>query len=357
MRSVTITIDLDALRYNLSRVRKLAPQQKIFSVLKSNAYGHGLIQCAKALTDTDGFAVVTPGEAYTLRAAGIKHPVLVIQGAQQPQDLFKSSASDIALGLHSMHQVEMLEQHSTSLGGDTLKVWVKIDTGMGRLGFLPDQLAEVLSRLSVFSQVNVVGCLTHFSSADEPENPATPNQINLFTEITEALPFKKSMANSAGIIVWPESRKGWLRPGIMLYGANPVGELLTEALKPVMTVKAPIVAVRRIPAGGSIGYGRTFVSDRERTVVVVGIGYGDGYPRHMADGAVALVNGVRCKLLGRVSMDSIVLDLPDTLEAKPGDEVILWGDGLRVEEIAEKAGTISYELLCQIRGEFHYVSV
>ena len=356
LRSIDITIDLAALQNNLLYAKRFAPESRIFSVLKADAYGHGLIACANALKDiTDGFAVVVPGEAFALREAGIESPILVIQGVTDQQELTRAVVEELWLGLHSMEQLLWMRDSIDCCQDKKARIWLKIDTGMGRLGLKPDDLPAALAIIQNCPYVELIGCLTHFSCADETGHPFTAVQIERFSACTSSLQIPKSLCNSAGVLN-QFAAADWVRPGIMLYGANPLDRELAEPLQSVMTVKAPVIAVRQIDTGESVGYGNTFVAQKPVKVAVVAIGYGDGYPRHMKEGACTLLNGVFCRLLGRVSMDSIVLELPDNHDVAIGDLAVCWGKGLPVEQVAQHADTISYELLCQIRGERRYLA-
>lgn len=355
MRSVTITVDRSALRHNLAQVRAMAPDCQIFAIIKADAYGHGAVACAKALSTSDGLGVVVPGEAIALRTAGIQMPILVIQGPRTATDITICAQYDCQVGIHAWHQLDLLEQHATTLTRD-LSVWIKLDTGMGRLGFFPEDLPRVQQRLNALTTVNVIGCMTHFSCADEPDNTHTSQQIARFNQTVPTPAKTRSLANSAAVIGWPEARVGWVRPGIMLYGSNPLASSHPLALKPVMHVTAPLIAVRDLKAGDTVGYGNTWRCTQAQRIGVVAIGYGDGYPRHIAAETPVMVGDQRCRILGRVSMDSLVIDVSQlAVEPRIGDAVTLWGPGLSVDEVASCAGTISYELLCQIRGERQYI--
>ncbi len=356
MRSVSISIDLNALRYNFSQAKKIAPQCKIFSVLKANAYGHGAVACAQALDQSDGFAVAVPSEAFALREAGIQQPILVVHGANDTKTLLKACELELQLCVHADHQLKLLKSVGKKLS-KPLKLWIKLDSGMGRLGFPLQQTHSVQTELQTLPQLSLLGFLSHFSCADEPYNPFTRLQIDRFRSVISDRKIDTSLANSAGLLAWPESRFGWIRPGLMLYGANPLWPHPCTDLQAVMTVKAPLIAIRQMQAGHTIGYGNTYCCERDMTVGVIAIGYGDGYPRHVKPTCSVLLRGQRCRILGRVSMDSLVVDLSAVNEPSVGDLATLWGDGLPVEEIADPAGTLSYELLCQIRGQTSYTGL
>lgn len=357
MRSVRLTIDLSALKSNLDLAKSLSSDSgsKVFAVIKANAYGHGAVVCAKALDDsTDGFAVVVTNEALALIDAGIQSPVMVIQGAQDDQALLESVRKGIQLSIHSSYQIDAIRRLSAQFT-QPLKVWIKLDSGMGRLGFRLEELDQRLEELGGLSHVTVVGCFSHFSCADEVDSTFTAIQLEAFNKVVIGKNIARSLANSAATLTQPASHADWIRPGIMLYGANPLWPRPVAGLQAVMTVKAPFVSIRNVYAGESIGYGNTYHSTQDMRVGVLAIGYGDGYPRHIQAGTSVLYDGRRCLILGRVSMDSIVIDLTGVTEPKIGEMAILWGDGLPVEELADKAGTLSYELLCQIRGDVEYI--
>lgn len=357
MRSVRLTIDLEALKNNLDLAKNLckASGSKVFAVIKANAYGHGAVACAKALDEsTDGFAVVACSEALSLLDAGVQSPVMVLQGAQSDRALLDSVAKGIQLTVHSDYQIDAIKRLFTQFE-QPLKVWIKLDSGMGRLGFRLDELDQKIGQLSHLNDVAVVGCFSHFSCADEVDSTFTILQLEAFKKALQGKTLKQSLANSAAVLTQPESHVDWIRPGIMLYGANPLWPKAIAGLMPVMSVKAPFISIRDVGAGESIGYGNTYRSTQDMRVGVLAIGYGDGYPRHIRAGTSVLYRGHRCLVLGRVSMDSLVVDLTGVDEPQIGEMAILWGEGLPVEEIAEKAGTLNYELLCQIRGEFEYI--
>lgn len=354
--SAKAVIDLDACRHNLSIAKQAAPDSKCIAVIKANAYGHGMVQIAKALTDADAFAVARISEAIQLREAGITIPVLLFEGFTSENELNLVREYKLDSVIHNENQLQILEQTK----GEAISVYVKVDSGMHRLGFNPDDVVDVMQRLKQNSNVNTsVKLMTHLANADDKQDDKTLKQIEVFYQSIESFSSAEtSIANSAGILGWPQSHTLWNRPGIMLYGVSPFikGKASDHNLKPVMTLSSQLVAVKKIKKGESIGYGGTYICEKDIIVGIVAIGYGDGYPRHAKTGAPVLVNNKRCSLLGRVSMDMICVDLSEQDTAKVNDPVVLWGEGLPVEEIAGCADTIAYELLCGVtnRVEFEY---
>jgi alanine racemase len=317
------------------------------AAIKANGYGHGLVRVANALAGSDGFGVACIDEALELRAAGITAPITLLEGFFHPDEIPLIEQHRLDLLLHHPVQTEALEQASIHT---SIRVWLKIDTGMHRLGVSPEDAASLWQRLERHPGLQPLGQMTHLACADEPGHPATGIQLQLFRRATEALPGERAIANSAGILGWPDSHAEWVRPGIMLYGVSPfiAGRAAEHDLKPVMTLSSELIAVNQLKQGDAVGYGATWTCPEAMPVGVVAIGYGDGYPRHAPSGTPVLVNGRRVPLIGRVSMDMLCVDLRTQPEAHIGDPVVLWGDGLPVEEIAEAAGTIAYELLCSI---------
>ncbi len=364
-RVTRATINLAALKHNLAVVKQAAPLQKIMAVVKADAYGHGIARVAQALaevlTEQDAFAVASIDEAVMLRAVGIKNSIVVLQGFNSSADLALIQQHDISVVIHHISQVILLELQAEQ--ANNIKCWLKIDTGMHRLGFAPDDVKKMYQRLLNTGVDTEIGLMTHLANADDLHSTKSDAQIELFNQIVSGNPAETSLANSAAILGWPAAHGHWVRPGIMLYGVNPFvysteGETnkLTTTLQPVMTLSATLIAVNKISKDETIGYGSTWQCPEDMLVGVVSIGYGDGYPRHAPSGTPVLVNGKRVALIGRVSMDMIMVDLREQADAKVGDEVILWGDGLPVEEIAAAAGTIGYELLCGVtrRVAFEY---
>ncbi len=348
MNTVTASIDLDALQHNFAVVRRHAPHSKIIAVLKANAYGHGLLPIAHALARADAYAVARVEEALVLRANGFTKPILVLGGFFSAEALPLLATHDLQTTIHTREQLALLEQAYLPA---PIKVWLKLDTGMNRLGLRAEELPAFIERLTRCKNVvQPFNLMTHFSQSDEQDGPATQLQIAEFNRLTAHLPGERAMANSAGILAWPDSRSDWIRPGIMLYGASPFGGQLASDhdLRPVMTLKSQLIATRACKQGENVGYGGHWVAHHDTTLGVIAVGYGDGYPRMAPEGTPVLVNGRRVPIVGRVSMDMITVDLGPGAHDKSGDEVTLWGEGLPVEQVAEKIGTIPYELLTRL---------
>lgn len=345
LHTVWAEIDLSALRHNLAQVRACAPRARVMAMLKADAYGHGLLNCAQALADqADGLAVARLDEAEKLRAVLPNMPLLVTAAALDADALAWCAAHEVAIALHDEGQLVSV------LSMDTPPpVWLKLNSGMNRLGFSDGAFAKVAQRLTAHGVRGVM--MTHFASADEPLKPATRAQVAAFRAVHAAcLPdWPASLANSAGVIAHPDSHADWVRPGIMLYGSSPIAGADVD-LRPVMTLKARVLGLQDVAAGQAVGYGGDWVATCNSRIATVGIGYGDGYPRHIAAGAQAWVSGQRVPLAGRVSMDMLALDVTEALHVKVGDVVTLWGENMPVDEVAAHAGTISYELLCRVKA-------
>ncbi|MDX1433171.1 MAG: alanine racemase [Gammaproteobacteria bacterium] len=347
-RGARARIDLSALRYNLERARRAAGDARVLAVVKADAYGHGALRVARALGAADGFGVARIEEGLQLREAGVTKPVVLLSGVVSREDFREAAARALGVVVHHPAQIDTLEALTPA---PAIDVWLKVDSGMHRIGIPPGEAVAAWRRLARTAAVaGPPKLMTHLACADERADPATGAQLARFMPVVEATGAEWSAANSAGLLGWPESRGSWVRPGIMLYGISPfVGGRGTELdLRPVMTLETHLIAVNRVPRGESIGYGATWTCPRDMLVGVAAIGYGDGYPRHAPSGTPVLVNGRRTRLLGRVSMDMIVVDLCDQPEARPGDPVVLWGRGLAAEEIAEHVGTIAYELVTRV---------
>lgn len=346
---VSATVDAGALRHNLQAVRRLAPKSRVMAVIKANAYGHGLITVAQALRAADAFAVARVDEGLALRAAGIEAPTVLLEGVFDREQLQAAAAAGFELVMHTWEQIELLRQCAP---GTSFKVWLKLDSGMNRLGFKGAAFDAAHAALSTSSAVrSPVNLFTHLACADEPELPATADQLERFAAATRALPGERSIANSAGLLSFAQARADWVRPGLLLYGVSPLSGAIGAdyGLKPAMTLNSHVIAVKDVAAGERVGYGGAWTAARPTRLAVAAVGYGDGYPRNLDSGTPVLVNGERAGLAGRVSMDMIGIDVTDLGRAPQlGDPVILWGEGLPVEEIAVWAQTIPYELLCGI---------
>lgn len=346
-RSTFASIDRDALAHNLGCVRALAGDARVMAVVKADAYGHGLAHCLPALKDADLLAVATLDEARAIRTLAPGVPVLLLEGVMSPTELETVAELGLETVVHSLRQIEWLERSGAVAGP---RVWLKLDSGMHRLGFPLDRAADVHARLRAVAGVEQVVLMTHFACADDAEHPRNRVQLEAFDTATAGLDGDRCLANSAALLNLPEIRRQWVRAGLLLYGASPLAGTDGAALglKPVMTLKTQLMAIQSIRRGEPVGYGARFVADRDLRLGVAAIGYGDGYPRNMPDGAPVRVNDRIQPLAGRVSMDMITIDLTGQPEARPGDEVVLWGRGLPVERVAEAAGTIPYELFCRV---------
>jgi alanine racemase len=349
IRTAYAVINLSFLAHNVAQVRKAAPNSKLMAVVKANAYGHGLTRIAETLDGlVDGFAVARVQEGLSLRNVGLWQPIVVLEGFTQREEIFDLLEFELSVSLHSSHQLEILKhiQHSTPLN-----VWLKIDTGMNRLGFKAHEISDIYAQLSACESVKKpLSFMTHFANADDKNDAKTVEQIALFKQLTAAYEGEKSMANSAGILAWQDSQADWIRAGIMLYGISPFSDSTSAelGLKPLMSLHSRLIAVRDVAAGETVGYSGTWTSEKATKLGVVAIGYGDGYPRYAQNGTPVLINGERVPLVGRVSMDMITVDLGGNSAAKVGDSVTLWGENLPVEEIARWANTIPYTLVCGI---------
>ena len=348
-------INLQALQHNFSRVQQAAPNSKIMAIIKANAYGHGLVRMAQSLPDADAFGVACLDEAISLREAGFDRRIVLLEGLFTAEDIGLINGYQLDVVIHHESQLALLEQ-----GGllRPLDIWVKLDTGMHRLGFAPENVEAVTARLRKIPRIGAIRYMSHFSCADDLDSNSTSSQRQTFLDAVAATPAEQTLANSAAILGWPETHLDWVRPGIMLYGGAPLAghSAVSLDLQPVMTLGTRLIAVNERRAGDAIGYGEDWVCPTDRLIGVAAIGYGDGYPRHAPSGTPVLVNGKRANLAGRVSMDMICIDLADHPQASVGDEVILWGEGLLVDEVATAAGTLSYELLCGVgsRVQFDY---
>lgn len=348
-RPICALIDCEAARHNLQRIRAMAPESKIMAVVKANAYGHGIERMAPCLSEADAFAVASVDEALALRHLGVTHPIVLLEGIFCPSELPDVVEHRLELVVHSDEQIAMLKTHQ---GCHNLVIWIKVDTGMHRLGFAPSEVARVWHQLQGLSCLaQPLRLMTHFASSDEPDAPANTSQLNEFKQLLSYLPdpLAVSLSNSAAIIHLPESHGDWIRPGIMMYGVSPSQTSIHDLdLKPVMTLVTRVIAVKTVAAGESVGYGGSWQATQPTQLAIIAAGYGDGYPRHIPSGTQVLVNGMHAPIVGRVSMDMISVDVSHLGQVELGDPVVLWGKGLPIERLAQAANTISYELLCGV---------
>ena len=347
-RPTFMTIDLAALKANLRRVQALAPGRSIIAMVKANAYGHGIERVAHGLSEADALGVASLEEGIRLREAGISQPIVLMEGLFFADELMEAEKHDFTLFVHHLPHVEILEK---AMCKKPLSIWLKINTGMHRLGIDPSQTETIYKRLLKAASVKKpIGLMTHFAEADLLSSNATINQLHTFNQATKQLDGPRSLANSAGIIAWPDTHGDWVRPGLMLYGASPFADKtgLDHGLQPVMTLWSRLIAITNVKRGGKVGYGGTWTAPCDMQVGVVGVGYGDGYPQFAKNGTPILVNDTACELVGRVSMDMLMVDLRNQPNAKIGDRVVLWGEGLPVEQVARYSNTSAYEILTRM---------
>ncbi|MDK9705098.1 MAG: alanine racemase [Sulfuritalea sp.] len=360
-RPIRARLDWSALRHNLNVVRRHVPGAKVWSVVKADAYGHGLLPAANALSDvTDGFTLIELEGAIALRDAGISQPILMLEGPYQPDELPLYGELELTPVLHTMWQVDALIEARLPI---RLPVYLKLNTGMNRLGFNLDEFAAALARLAGANCIGSITLMTHFADADEARG--IEQQLGRFRAMAGDRSLPVSMANSAALLRFPEAAGDWVRPGIMLYGASPFPAMQSAValdLRPVMTLESELIAVRELAAGDAVGYGGSFVAERAMRIGVVACGYGDGYPRHAPTGTPVQIGGQRTRTLGRVSMDKICVDLgglPPTVDV--GDTVTLWGgEGdmyLAADDVATAAGTVAYELFCGLAARVPVIEV
>lgn len=348
MRPARALIDLQALRHNYRLARDNSGGRAL-AVIKADAYGHGAVHVAQALeAQADGFAVACIEEALELRAAGIRAPILLLEGFFEADELALIVEHDLWTVVHAIWQLEAIEQAQP---GKPLTVWLKLDTGMHRVGLHPSEYRAAYQRLLATCKVARVVLMSHFSCADELNSTCSDQQVAVFEAARQGLVAETSLKNSPAVMGWPKIPSDWSRTGIMLYGATPFDQTqpLAERLQPVMTLESKVISVRELPAGEAVGYGATFVSERPLRIGVVAMGYADGYPRHAPTGTPVLIDGQRSRLLGRVSMDMLCVDLTDVPQAGLGSRVELWGKAVLASEVATQAGTIPYQIFCNLR--------
>lgn len=348
MRQATVHIDREALQYNLNRVKQLAPTAKVVSMVKANAYGHGIKDCLAALSSTDAFGVACLEEALEIRALGYTQPITLIEGIFSENEMDVVISNNLEIIVHHQPQIKWLLAHKELYLAKNLKVWVKLNSGMNRLGFKFSEIIDVIHLLKA-EGFNCVLAM-HFANADIENHPLNEQQKNQFLQVKQACsPILASCCNSAAIFKWPELNFDFVRPGIMLYGASPFADQSAHDLdiRPVMTFTAEVIALNTIQADESVGYGSTFIADEIMNIAIVSIGYGDGYPRAFIQQNYVVIHGQKRRVIGRVAMDMIAIDVTD-LEITLGTEVELWGKQRLVDDVAEANGTIGYELLCRL---------
>ena len=343
-------IDLISLKHNLSRVKQLAPNSRIMSVVKANAYGHGMVEVAKTLSASDAFCVARLSEGLCLREAGILQPIVILEGVNTAAELQLAAENSLSLVFNSLIQIELAV--ATPINKPLKFCWLMLETGMHRLGVRLDKIELALQNLARTEQVvDPVGLMSHFANADLVADSRNQQQLAKLKQYAKQYNLPTSMANSGAILSFPESHGDWVRPGIMLYGSSPFSEQSARSLylKPVMQLSSELISIQNLQAGDEIGYGGDWRAEKATRIGVVGIGYGDGYSRQLSNIGSVMVQDKVVPILGRVSMDMIVVDLSLAFSAKVGSEVMLWGDGfVHIDNIAQQAGTISYELLSQI---------
>lgn len=348
MRPARALIDLQALRHNYQLAREVTGA-KALAVIKADAYGHGAVRCAQALeAEADGFAVACIEEALELRAAGIRAPILLLEGFFEADELPLIVEHDFWCVVHSLWQLDAIEQATLA---KPIQVWLKLDTGMHRVGLHPSEYKNAYQRLQASGKVAKIVLMSHFARADELDSLRSVEQVAVFLAARDDLSAEVSLRNSPAILGWPSVPSDWVRPGLMLYGATPFEQdhPLAARLQPVMTVESKVICVRELPAGEPVGYGAKFITSKPMRIGVVAMGYADGYPRHAPTGTPVLVAGQRSQLLGRVSMDMLCIDLTDVPDAGLGSTVELWGKNILASELAEKAETIPYQIFCNLK--------
>ncbi len=353
-RAAYALINLSHLKKNLNSIRKIVNHSRVMAVVKADAYGHGMLKVCKHLIDVDAFAVAYVNEALELREHGIVKPILALQGFSSVEELQIAVTHNVQVVIHHVEQLKILQSISHT---HALNVYIKLDTGMHRLGFDPSQFKQIIAQIkSILPLKSKVSVMTHLACADELNNPATRQQLDLFDQILNGQHYSQSIANSAGILAWPDCHRDWVRPGLMLYGVNPLNDDAATStqveLYPVMSLRAPIISLKKCQKGARIGYGGEYCCPHDMVIGIVAAGYADGYPRHLSRAPKLSIHGRQVPLVGRVSMDMVTVDL-GAVNARVGDEVELWGYEIPVAQIAKNAETISYELLCAAGNAVH----
>ena len=355
-RPISATIHINALRHNLQSVRTAVPDSRVWAVVKANAYGHGIERVFEGLRGADGFALLDLDEAQRVRKLGWRGPILLLEGVFEQRDLELCSRLSLWHTVHCDEQIQMLATHKTEMPH---RVFLKMNSGMNRLGFQPTQYRAAWTRLNALPQVDEISLSTHFSDADGPKGIA--EQMKVFNAVTQDLPGERSVANSAASLRHSGAAAvDWVRPGIALYGSSPDFPEHSNAewkLQPTMTLATKIIAIQAINNPATVGYGSIFTANKPMTIGIVACGYADGYPRHCSTGTPVLVDGIRTRMVGRVSMDMIMVDLEPVIQAgievRIGSEVTLWGNAsngavLSIDEVAQAGGTVGYELMCAL---------
>lgn len=348
MRPARALIDFEALRHNYRLAREVSGA-KTLAVVKADAYGHGAVRCAEALEDeANGFAVACIEEALQLRAAGIRKPILLLEGFFEADELELIQAHDFWTVVHANWQLDAIERASLR---KPLTVWLKLDSGMHRVGLHPAEYRDAYQRLKASGKVEKIVLMSHFARADELDCASSAEQVAVFEQARAGFGDEVSLRNSPALLGWPQVPSDWVRPGIMLYGATPFEQAhpLADRLKPVMTLESKVISVRELPAGQPVGYGARFVTERPTRVGVVAMGYADGYPRHAPTGTPVVIDGQPSRLIGRVSMDMLTVDLTDLPQAGLGSRVELWGKQVLASDVAAQAATIPYQIFCNLR--------
>lgn len=365
-RTAVVEIDVSAIAHNYALAKSVQTQGQLMAVVKANAYGHGLDAVVRALNDADGFAVSCVKEGLAVRRLHASARVLVLQGAQSLEEMRMCAENNLDYAIHQTKHIQWLLNENLP----PMTIWIKVNTGMNRLGFSPENVDDVIKQLSKIDSVRDVHLMTHMSDADDTRNTKTQKQLDVFSLLTQSASGLSSMANSAALMGWEGAHADWQRLGIALYGVSPfvqgVENALVSSLKPAMRFYSKVIAINTCKAGAAVGYGETWVCERDSRIAVVAVGYGDGYPRHASavnhphmksadeknesTRARVFINGQYCPLVGRVSMDMITVDITDCDAVALGDQVELWGNHVSVKEVAECSGTIAYDLLCGVFG-------
>ncbi|MXP48778.1 catabolic alanine racemase DadX [Pantoea sp. Eser] len=345
-RPIVATINQQALRHNLAVVRQAAPASRVWSVVKANAYGHGLARVWESLATTDGFALLNPEEAILLREQGWKKPILLLEGFFQPEDLQLIDRYRLTTSVHSNWQIKALANATLSAPVD---IYLKVNSGMNRLGFRPEQVNAASQKLRALNNVAEMTLMAHFADAENPDGIIVP--LQRIEQATEGLSCPRSLSNSACTLWHPEAHYDWVRPGIILYGASPSGDwqdIAGSGLQPVMTLSSEIIGIQQLQAGDGVGYGYRYHATQAQRIGVVACGYADGYPRHAPTGTPVSVDGILTQVVGAVSMDMITVDLTPCPQAGIGSRVELWGEQVKIDQVAKAAGTVGYELMCAL---------